>query len=93
MRASGALSYLEDLVCQQAVRVAVDLGHRFSIGRLREAEDLASPFVVPVPNESHPVARLHVEIVLVRGGGGLSCQPLNSVVNIEEQRHAGQYTT
>jgi hypothetical protein len=31
--------------------------------------------------------------VLVRGGGGLSCQPLNSVVNIEEQRHAGQYTT
>ena len=70
-RGSGSLSYLDNFVCRQTMRVAVDLRDRLRVRRLREAEDFTRPLVVPVPNEADAKLSLDCQILLVRGVDGI----------------------
>src|SRR2546421_2931096 len=59
---------LVDLLCDEAVRFAVDRVRRFGAGRLAQAEDLARLRIVPVLEISDAVLLLRLEVLLVRAG-------------------------
>jgi hypothetical protein len=82
---SAVFADREDLVRDKAVGLAMDRVGVFGIVGFNKAEDLSGRFVDPVPEVTHPILLLGLQILLMGAGNIHGGNPAFDAVDIHEQ--------
>ena len=84
------MTYFENFVRDQPVRIFVHLYHRAFIRSVNQAEDCPTRFVHPVRHAFTMMVRLYMQVFLVRLRN-VECRNAGDVVNIHINRHVRKF--